>query len=213
MTGQEFRDYCVRTFKRTDKDTELYEALTDVIFDIKLQMNSEDFKIERCTAEIPVAGDYTFAVQTDFGHLIGDMTLVNPAGGSWPLIKVSKAVYDAYYPSQNETNPVTGSPRHFCLFGGVFYVGPTPDLTTYKYQYNYTTEAATAITSATANVPFTDRYRWVVKDNVLARLYLDLDDDEKAQKYLQLGTAGLMKIINNENNNTEAPTFVRYSGV
>jgi hypothetical protein len=213
MTGQEFRDYCVRTFKRTDKDTELYEALTDVIFDIKLQMNSEDFKIERCTAEIPVAGDYTFAVQTDFGHLIGDMTLVNPAGGSWPLIKVSKAVYDAYYPSQNETNPVTGSPRHFCLFGGVFYVGPTPDLTTYKYQYNYTTEAATAITSATANVPFTNRYRWVVKDNVLARLYLDLDDDEKAQKYLQLGTAGLMKIINNENNNTEAPTFVRYSGV
>lgn len=213
MTGQQMRDYIVRTFKRTDKDTEIYEALTDVIFDMKLQMNSEDFKIERCTAEISVAGNYTFAVQSNFGHLIGDMTLVNPAGGSWPLIKVSKTVYDAYYPSQNETNPVTGSPRHFCLFGGVFYVGPTPDLTTYKYQYNYTTEAATVITSATASVPFCDRYRWVVKDNVLARLYFDLDDDEKGQKYLQLATAGIIKIINNETNNTDAPAFIRYSGV
>ena len=122
MTGTEFYTYLLQSFKRTDKSTEAYNALTDVIMDIKLQMNAEDFKTERCTAEISVAGDYTFAVQTNFGHLIGDMTLVNPAGGSWPLIKVSKAIYDVYYPSQNETNPVTGSPRHFCLFGGTLGV-------------------------------------------------------------------------------------------
>jgi hypothetical protein len=213
MTGQQFRDYCVRTFKRTDKDTEIYEALTDVILDIKLQMNAEDFKTESVDAEISVAGNYTFDVPDDFGHLVGDMTLVNPAGGSWPLIKVSKEIYDVYYPYQHEDNPITGSPRHFCLFGNTFYIGPIPDLTTYKYQFNYTTEAATAITSGTSDVPFTDRYRWIVKDLVLARLYFDIDDDEKANKYLQLGTAGLMKIIANERMNTDAPTFVRYSGV
>lgn len=213
MTGAEFETYLLESFKRDDKSTEIFNALTDVIMDIKLQMNSEDFKTERCTAEISVAGNYTFAAQSNFGHLIGDVTLVNPAGGSWPLIKVSKPIYDAYYPSQHETNPVTGSPRHYCVFGKTFYIGPTPDLTTYKYQYNYTTEAATAITSATSSVPFCDRYRQYVKDMVLARLYLDLDDDEKATKYLQLGAAGLLKIINNENNNVEAPTFIRYSGV
>lgn len=213
MTGAEFETYLLQSFRRTDKSTEIFNALTDVILDIKLQINAEDFKTERCTAEIPVAGDYTFAVQTNFGHLIGDITLVNPAGGSWPLIKVSKPIYDAYYPSQNETNPVTGSPRHYCLFGNTFYIGPSPDLTTYKYQYNYSLESATAITSATASVPFCDRYRWVVKDLVLARLYFDLDDTEKAATYLQLGTAGLMKIINNENNNVEAPVFMRYSGI
>jgi hypothetical protein len=213
MTGAQFATYLLSTFKRTDKSTQIFEALTDVVMDIKLQINAEDFKTERCTAEIPVAGDYTFAVQSNFGHLIGDITLVNPAGGSWPLIKVSKPIYDAYYPSQNENNPVTGSPKHYCLFGNTFYIGPIPDLTTYKYQYNYTTEAATAITSATASVPFCDRYRQYVKDMVLARLYLDLDDDEKATKYLQLGAAGLLKIMNNENNNVEAPTFIRYSGV
>jgi hypothetical protein len=213
MTGAEFETYLLQSFKRTDKTTEIYNALTDVVMDIKIQMNSEDFKTERCTAEISVAGNYTFAAQSNFGHLIGDVTLVNPAGGSWPLIKVSKTIFDAYYPGQHQTDVITGSPRHYCVFGKTFYIGPTPDLTTYKYQYNYTTEAATAMNSATAAVPFCDRYRQYVKDMVLARLYLDLDDDEKATKYLQLGAAGLLKIINNENNNVEATTFIRYSGV
>lgn len=213
MTGAEFETYLLQTFKRTDKSTEIFNALTDIVQDIKIQMNAEDFKVEIANAEISVAGNYTFAVQSNFGHLIGDMTLVNPAGGSWPLIKVSKPIFDMMYPSQNETNPVTGSPRHFCLYGNTFYIGPTPDLTTYKYQYNYTTEAATAITSATADVPFTSRYRQYVKDMVLGRLYTDLDDMEKAANYMQLGAIGLLKIINNESNNTEAPTFIRYSGV
>lgn len=213
MTGSEFYTYILETFKRTDKSTEVYGAITDIVMDIKLQINSEDFKTERCTAEISVAGNYTFAAQTNFGHLIGDITLVNPAGGSWPLTKVSKAIFDALYPGQHQTSVVTGSPRHYCLFGKTFYIGPTPDLITYKYQYNYTTEAATTINSETSNVPFTDRYRWILKDLVLARLYFDLDDDKKGEKYLQLGTAGLSKIINSENFSVEAPTFIRYSGV
>ena len=68
MTGAEFETYLLQAFKRDDKTTEIYNALTDVIFDIKLQMNSEDFKTERCTAEIAVAGVYKFAVQSNFGH-------------------------------------------------------------------------------------------------------------------------------------------------
>jgi len=213
MTGANFYTYILETFKRTDKSTEVYGAITDVVMDIKLQMKAEDFKTVSTVAEIAVVGNYTFAVASNFGHLIGEITLVNPAGGSWSLDKISKETYDMIYPYHNETNPATGSPKHFCLYGGNFYVGPIPDLTTYKYQYNYTTEAATAIVSGTANVPFTDRYRFVVKDMVLARLYFDLDDDEKAQKYMQLGLSGLAKIITNENYNTEAPAFMRYQGV
>lgn len=213
MTGQEFRDYIVRTFKRPDKDTEIYEAITDVIMDIKLSMKAEDFKTIRVTADIPVAGNYTFAVPTSFGHLIGEIVLVNPAGGSWPLKKVSKEIYDNLYPYQNENNVHKGSPEHFCLYGNTFYIGPKPDLTTYKYQINYTTEAATQIVSGTAVVPFTINYRQYVKDMVLARLYTDLDADENASKYTALGQTGLSKIITNEMYNTDAPAFTRYQGV
>lgn len=213
MTGQEFRDYVVRTLKRTDKDTEIYEAATDVIMDIKLTMKAEDFKTISAVAEISVLGHYTFAQSSNFGHLIGEVILVNPAGGSWPLKKVSKEVYDNLYPFQSENTPIKGPPKHFCLYGGNFYIGPIPDLLTYKYQYNYTTESATVIDSNTTSVPFTARYRWVVKDMVLARLYADLDADENADKYKLLGADGLAKIIQNEMYNTDAPVFTRFQGV
>ncbi len=213
MTGADFYAYILETFKRTDKSTEIYNAMTDIVMDIKIAMKAEDFKVEVVNLTIPVANNYTIDVPVDFGHMIGVLTLVNPAGGSWPLIKVSKEIYDEYYPYQHETQHHTGSPKHFCLYGGKFYIGPKPDIQTYLYQLNYTTEAATAITSGTANVPFTARYRQYVKDMVLARLYIDLDDDEKAAKYTNLGVNGLNKIITNEMYNTDAPAFTRYQGV
>lgn len=213
MTGSDFRDYIVRTFKRTDKDTEIYEAMTDVVMDIKIALKAEDFKTESITLTIPVSGNYTVAVPADFGHMIGVLTLVNPAGGSWPLIKRSKEIYDDIYPYQHETVSIKGAPKDFCLYGNTFYIGPKPDLTTYKYQLNYTTETATAMVAGTTSVPFTARYRQYVKDMILARLYFDLDDDEKASKYTQLGQVGLGKIIANEMYNTDAPAVTRYQGV
>lgn len=213
MLGSDFRDYLVRTFKRTDKDTEIYEAMTDVVMDIKIAMKAEDFKTESIALTIPVSGNYTVAVPTDFGHMIGVLTAVNPNGGSWDLIKVSKEKYDLLYPYQHETQIIKGSPLHFCLYGNTFYIGPKPDLTTYKYQLNYTQEASIAMVAGTVNVPFTTKYRQYVKDMALARLYIDLDDDEKAAKYAQLGQQGLNKIITNELYNTDAPVFTPYSGV
>lgn len=213
MLGSDFYTYILQTFKRTDKSTEVYNAITDVVMDIKLAMKAEDFKTEIVSLTIPVSGNYTIDVPSDFGHMIGVLTLVNPAGGSWPLIKRSKEIYDDIYPYQHETVAIKGAPKDFCLYGNKFYIGPKPDLTTYEYQLNYTTEAATAMVAGTANVPFTTKYRQYVKDMVLARLYIDLDDDEKAAKYTQLGQAGLNKIITNEMYNTDAPAFTRYQGV
>lgn len=37
MTGSELYDYIVRTFKRTDKETEIYEAITDTILDLQVR--------------------------------------------------------------------------------------------------------------------------------------------------------------------------------
>ena len=35
MLGSDFAAYLKRTFKRTDKDTEIYEAMTDVVMELK----------------------------------------------------------------------------------------------------------------------------------------------------------------------------------
>jgi len=34
MSGTEFYDYVLRTFKRTDKSQEVYDAITDTIMDM-----------------------------------------------------------------------------------------------------------------------------------------------------------------------------------
>lgn len=213
MTGQNLYDYILRTFKRTDKVTEVYEAITDVVMEIKLQMEAEDFKEIQVAASISVAGEYKFDVPDDFGHLIGDIVLVDPAGGSWPLNKLSKPAWDIRYPSVAENNPTDGVPIDYCLYGNEFYIGPIPDKITYKYQINYTTEEAEQIIAGTAVVPFSEKYRWVLKDLVLARLFADLDDDERAAKHISLGSSGFVKLVENERGNTAAPIATRYKGV
>lgn len=59
MTGSDFHDYVVRTFKRTDKTTEVYDAITDTIVDMCERMDFEDTKVEAyTTAGITTLGDY-----------------------------------------------------------------------------------------------------------------------------------------------------------
>ena len=43
MTGLEMYNYVLQTFKRTDKSTAIYQAITDTIMDIKIRFLSEDF--------------------------------------------------------------------------------------------------------------------------------------------------------------------------
>lgn len=212
MTGAEFYAYCKRIFKRTDKETEFYEVLTDVIMDMKLRFNSEDYKVEAFSAAISTLGNYKFAVPSDFGHLIGDIIWRESYGNSNPLIKISKASYDALYPYPSASDVKKDRPKHYCLYGGEFFIGPVPDSISYTYLINFTTELATTMTSDTASVPFVDRYRWILRDLVLAEFYsLHLNQFDKGEFYRTRGELGLAKIVENENNNTNAPAAVAYN--
>jgi len=95
MTGQEFRDYIVRTFKRTDKDTEIYEAITDMVMDFKLNYFFEDFKSSDETLVIAGLGDYKIDLSSlAIGHIIGKVRILDDDGGSGALNKLSKETYD-----------------------------------------------------------------------------------------------------------------------
>lgn len=63
MTGAEFHDYVVRTFKRTDKSDEIYDAITDTVIDMCERMDFEDTKVEAYTAGgITAMGDYKLEI-------------------------------------------------------------------------------------------------------------------------------------------------------
>lgn len=217
MTGSQFRDYVVRIFKRTDKDTEIYEATTDIIADIRIQMKAELYKEEAYIAGISTLGEYKIGLPSDFGHLIGDITVVDESSGYvGTLNKISKVAYDAKYGDRlfsDLADVDQDIPQDFCIYGGQIFLGCVPDKTTYKYYINYTTESFTEITSATAVVPFTDRYRRTLRAGVLNELYMGLEFFDEANYWQSEYDKGLAKLIANDADNISSKDGVVYHGI
>ena len=210
-TGSAFYTYVLAVFKRTDKSTEVYEAITDAVMDIKLRYPFEDFKEEAYSTSLDTAGEYKLNLPDDFGHLLDDVILIDNTGGSKVLVKRSKATFDTLYPDREETNYDTGVPKDYCVYGGQIFVAPIPNKTTYVYQINYSTEAATTIDADTASVPFTDKYRWILREKVLEFLYLGLGNDTEGAKWRELAEAHIPQIIASNEYDVSASETVNYT--
>jgi hypothetical protein len=218
MTGSQFYAYVLRKFKRTDKETEAYEAMTDVITDMRLQFYSEDYKEETYSSGISAIGEYKLGLPSDFGHIIGDISMIDTDDDQeYPtLTKISKQRYDDLYPERllSDTNKMTTlHPGHYCIYGNQVFLGPVPDKTTYRYQFNYTTEDSDDINSETDPVPFTEKYRNVVRAGVLAELYDGMENYEEANYWRTMYVDGLGKIVANDETNVQDDEQIQYSGV
>ena len=204
MTGSEFHDYVVRTFKRTDKTTEIYDAITDTIFDMCERMDFEDTKIEAyTTGGITTLGDYKIDLPSDFGRLIGDVRW-SDQDNSWTLTKLSKQEFNEKYGDPDGDDPIDGEPLHYCVFGNQILLGPIPDKTTYEYQIDYSTFPADEITSISTEVIFTDKARECVKFGTLSRLYEVMEAWDLAAKYKGKFEEELGQFVAREKENTRA---------
>lgn len=217
MTGANFLAYVKRILKRTDKDTEIYEATTDIISDIRLQLKTEDFKEQEFITGISSLGDYELDLPADFGHIIGNVTLVDDSAGHTRILdKISKQTYDELYGDRlhaSVSQVDDAMPIHYCVFANKILLGPVPDDTSYKYNINYTTENYAAIVAGTTNVPFSDKYRLILRNGVLAEVYTGLEAFDEANYWRQLYVEGLMKIKNNEDGNIADTEGVVYHGI
>lgn len=217
MTGAEFLAYVKRFLKRTDKDTEIYEATADVIADIRIQLKTEDYKEESTAIGITSLGEYRIPVPNDFGHLIGDITLVDDSSGfTVSLKKISKQFYDDLYGDRlhsSLSNVYEGVPVHFCIYANQIFLGPVPDSVSYKYKINYTTENNEAIDDNTDPVPFSEKYRSMLRAGVLADVYSGLEFFDEANYWRQLYVDGMLKLKNLEDNNISDTQGVVYHGI
>lgn len=178
MSGSEWRTYVLgHGFKRTDKDTELFEATTDAVQEIRRRFSfSEAQEDKETTDTIGTLGEFKLDLESDFGLLLGVVLEDDDTGTE--LVKLSKSEYDEKYPSVNvETD--RGYPRHFTIYKDQIYLGPIPDQTDYVYRISYSKRAGT-ISSGTVGVPFTSLYRDALLNNTLSRLYRGLDEYERA---------------------------------
>lgn len=217
MTGQEFRDYVVNNFKRTDKDTELYEHTTDVVNEMLMRLDgAEDYKEEGYTTGINTLGEYQMELPSDFGHIIGDVRLTNPTTNQEysSLVKISKSSFDKAFADRDLTNGSNrGVPVCFCIYANRIYLGPVPDSINYEYQINYVTRLTSNVTSATTSVPFTDKYRHIVRNGVLAELHAGMENVAESQFYKLKYEEGLEYLKGKDFHNTASNENIVYHGV
>lgn len=205
MSGSDWRDYVLRGgFKRTDKDTELYEETTDAIQEMRRRFMFDEAEEEATTTDtISVLGDFKINVESDFGLVLGIM-LEDGTDGT-PLIQKSKAQFDELYPDINVTSD-RGYPRHFTIYKGQIYIGPIPDRVSYVYRISYSERAGT-ITSSSVSVPFTKEYRDILRDNVLSRLHKLMENFDMSAQLRQSFEIGFEDAKRRERRNSGLNNF------
>lgn len=217
MTGSALYIYILSTFKRTDKSTQVFEAITDTIRDMRLRFQSNDFKAINTALIIGTIGNYSVALPSDFGHLIGSVMMKETVGDREypPLMKISIERYNDLYGSRFNTNVgnrLTGNPMHFCIFNGNLLVGPPVDRTSYEFRFAYTQEDELDIDTSTDPVPFS-QYRKCLRYGVLKELYLGLENYQEASNWGSLYETELAKIAENDYNNTKGSEPMSYNGI
>ncbi len=204
MSGTEFYNYVLRTFKRTDKSQEVYDAITDTIMDMAERFGFEDAKVEAYTAAgITSLGDYKLDLPSDFGRLIGDVRF-SDGDTSWTMTKLSKQEFNEKFPDPDGNDPITGQPTHYAIFAKQILLGPVPDRTDYVYQLDYSKFITDAIESTTVEVLFSDNARECLKFGTLSRLYETMEDFDKGARYAQKYDIEMSQFVSRETINTRA---------
>ena len=212
MSGSDFYTYILNTFKRTDKSTEVYECIVDTIKEIKLRYPTEDYKEVAVTSGISSLGDYSFDIPDDFGHIIGEIKILED-DSSYPMDSITKQEYDRLESNPEYSGVRTGKPIMYAIYGKKVYLYPVPDSTSYSYEFNYSTEDESTVTSGTSEVPFTDRYREMLKYGVLSRMYFMIGVDTDGVKYRQLFDEQYEFFRENEMDNLKTTQTVEYRGI
>jgi hypothetical protein len=181
MSGSDWYAYVLRQgFKRTDKETEVYECTTDAIQEMRRRFNFNESQTEATTTDtITVEGDFKLTAETDLGFLTGIVLEDDDIGT--PLTQLNKSQYDQMYPGVNVESD-RGYPRHYCYYAGQIYIGPIPDRQDYVYRLTYSRSGGT-ITTLTTGVPFTALYRDILLEKVFERLYEMLGEEDEADRH------------------------------
>lgn len=207
QTAADWLAYVLRRgFKRTDKDTEIYEATTDAIQELRRRFMFDEAEVDDETTDtISVLGDFKIDVESDFGLLCG--IVVEDDNTATDLEIIAKAKFDRLYPDINVTGN-TGYPKHGCLYAGQVLIGPIPDRVDYVYRVSYSQRAGT-ISSATTGVPFTSLYRDMLAEFVLSRLYRDLEEFDIANIHQNEGERLFLQATHRETVNSASHVFTQ----
>jgi hypothetical protein len=165
--------YVKRSFKRTDKDTEIYEALDETINDI--------------------ASRHPFQVLQYQLHLSHPIRILE--GGAtnddgWPLEQLTKEQYDWYEGNPNRTSPSTGRPWGYTIFSDSILLTDIPDSQGWQIEINWGKNPTLPTADGDTAHPFGTVWDETVKWGILARMYEQIGLGAESDRFSQLYEVG-----------------------
>ena len=188
MTRLQFLSYVIRVFKRTDKDTEIYEALNETIKDVVSRHPFSDYDFQSYVSTTVGQEDYTLpATLLYLRHPIRmlDGNLSTDSGR--PLTFLTKEQYDALEPNPNRANPDTGKPSHYTIFSNQILLYPIPDSASYLLEINWGKgHGDVELTSGDQTASLGSHWDEVLKWGVLFRVYASVEQHEVGEYWRNL---------------------------
>lgn len=206
-----FKTYVKYDFKRTDKDTELVQALNDAIIAVAVKMPHGVYKYTSYVATVNGQPDY--ALPATMMHIIHPIRLLEGNSSSdsgWPLEHISKDEYDILEPNPFRTSPDSkGDPSKYTIYSGSILPWPIPDDATHLLEIDWT-KVPTDQSGASDTPALPDYWREVLKQMTLSRLCQGIGLYQEAQYWRSLyeypdgSPAGLYRDLLNIEKNKEA---------
>jgi len=181
MQLSSFLTYVKQDFKRTDKDTEIIQALNDMINYISVLIPHSGYKFQSWVQM--VAGQEDYPIPTLIQHFIHPARLLegSASGDSgYPLDFISKEEYDLEEPNPNRTSPSTGEPDKYTIYSRSILLTPIPDKSTYILEINWTKKPTTLAADADTH-SLGSEWDEVIKYGVLERINAGIGLLEDAQ--------------------------------
>ena len=187
MQLSSFKTYIKRDFKRTDKDTEIVQALNDMIIWVAQQMPHGNYKFQSYISTVNGQEDYP--LPTNLIHLMHPVKYLEGGAANdwgWPLEHISKEEYDIRYPNPNRTSPTDiGKPTVYAVYSRSILLGPLPDNSSDQLEINWS-KRATALSATTDTPDLGSEWDEVLKWGTLERVYAGMGMIQESQYWASL---------------------------
>lgn len=126
----QLRPRVLRIYKRTDKNTELDEAINDAYMEMIAAVAPR--KMEDRVYRAVTAGRAQWALPSGVLRLNHPIKLIDPLGGSsttssYPLRFITKEEYDFWEPNPDASSPTTGIPWGYTIHKNSIWLVNVPD--------------------------------------------------------------------------------------
>ncbi|MCH7604871.1 hypothetical protein IID24_02705 [Patescibacteria group bacterium] len=205
----DFLAYVKRTFKRTDKNDEIYEFLDETTDELST-IFPFDIQKERWTVSL-VTNQYDYTLPDNFGLVCGGVVFIDSAGSSKKLHKLSKEEFDRAYPDIEASDFAKDDPEDYVIYGNQILIAPYLSTISSEVLEISASEIQTRLSADNSTTDFNQWWEAVIKHGVLEKLYHSLEFWEASNQHKAKYGEGISRMAEADKANTIGLEQVEYT--